>query len=181
MRTTTTAACALVTLTLAAGPAVAQAPPQPGPEHQILVAGAGTWDAELQMAMPDGTTMAAKGVQVDTVGCGGLCLITDFKADMMGMPFAGHGITTWDPAVKKYVGAWSDSMSVGLSTTEGTYDAATKTMTSWMATRDMAGNPAKTRSVDAQPDPDHKSMTMFMTGPDGKEAQGMKITYTRRK
>jgi hypothetical protein len=24
-------------------------------------------------------------------------------------------------------------------------------------------------------------MTMFMTGPDGKEAQGMKISYTRRK
>ena len=99
---------------LAALPTFAQAPPQPGPEHELLKAEAGTWDASLEMAMPDGTTMTAKGVQVDTVGCNGLCLITDFKADMMGMPFAGHGVSTWDPVKKKYVGSWADSMTPGM-------------------------------------------------------------------
>jgi hypothetical protein len=99
----------------------------------------------------------------------------------MGMPFQGHGVTTWDPVTKKYVGSWVDSMSQGMATTEATYDPATKKMESWMQARDMTGQLAKMRSVDEHPDADHKTMTMFMNGPDGKEAQGMKISYTRRK
>ena len=77
----------------------------------MLADAAGSWDATVEMTMPDGSSMTSKGVQMDTVGCGGLCLITDFKGDMMGMPFQGHGVTTWDPATKKYVGSWVDSMS----------------------------------------------------------------------
>jgi Protein of unknown function (DUF1579) len=38
-----------------------------------------------------------------------------------------------------------------------------------------------TKSVVQYTDADRKVMTMFMTAPDGKEAQAMKITYTRRK
>lgn len=156
-------------------------PPQPGPEHKLLQDEAGTWDAVVEMAMPDGTKSTSKGVQVDTVGCGGMCLVTDFKSDMMGMPFTGHGMTTWDPYKKKYVGSWSDSMSSGLALTEGTYDAAAKSTTSWMEARDMNGNLGKMRSVVEYPDADHKTMTAFMPGPDGKEMPGMKISYTRRK
>ena len=26
---------------------------------------------------------------------------------MPGVPFVGHGLTTWDPQKKKYVGSWS--------------------------------------------------------------------------
>jgi Protein of unknown function (DUF1579) len=166
---------------LSTAPALAQAPPQPGPEHALLKAEAGTWDAALEMAMPDGTKMTAKGVQTDAVGCNGLCLITDFKADMMGMPFEGHGLTTWDPAKKKYVGSWADSMTPGMATTEGTYDPAAKKMTTWMEALDPSGTVGKMRSENAYPDADHKSMTMFMKGPDGKDAEGMKIVYTRRK
>ena len=180
MRLTFLHAVAAATV-LAAVPGFAQAPPQPGPEHKVLADAAGTWDATVDMAMPDGSSMTSKGVQVDTVGCGGLCLITDFKGDMMGMTFEGHGVTAWDPAKKKYVGSWVDSMSQGMATTEGTFDPATKKMESWMEARDMTGQLAKTRSIDEHPDPDHRTMTMFMKGPDGKEAQGMKISYTRRK
>ncbi len=65
--------------------------------------------------VPDGTTMSAKGVETDRVGGSGLCLVTDFKADMMGMPFEGHGITTWESAKKKYIGSWADSMTPGMA------------------------------------------------------------------
>jgi hypothetical protein len=174
-------AIALTFGALSTVPALAQMPPQPGPEHALLKAEAGTWDATLEMAMPDGTTMSAKGLQTDTVGCSGMCLVTDFKADMMGMSFEGHGITTWDPAKKKYIGSWADSMTPGMATTEGTYDPAAKKMTTWMEALDPAGNVGKMRSENEYPDADHKSMTMFMKGPDGKEAQGMKIVYTRKK
>jgi hypothetical protein len=64
---------------------------------------------------------------------------------------------------------------------EGTYDAATKSLTSFMDSTDMTGTVVKTKSVVQHTDADHKEMTMFMTGSDGKEAQAMKISYTRRK
>jgi hypothetical protein len=160
----------------------AQEPPAPGPEHQILSTEAGTWDAAVEMAAPDGTTIKSTGVQEDTLGCGGRCLVTSFKAELMpGMQFEGRGVMTWDSAKKKYVSAWSDSMSPGMGVSEGTYDAATKTMTSWMEAPDMTGAIVKTKSLVQYPDADHKVMTMFMVGPDGKEAQGLKISYTRRK
>ena len=38
----------------------------------------------------------------------------------------------------------------------------------------MTGAVVKTKSVVQYTDADHKVMTMFMTGPDGKEAQSMK-------
>jgi hypothetical protein len=173
---------AALIITAGPGAASAQAPPPPGPEHEILSSEAGTWDAVVEMTMPDGNSMRSTGVQEDTVSCGGRCLVTAFKGDLMpGMTFEGRGVTTWDAAKKKYVGAWTDSMSPGMGVSESTYDASTKTMTSTMEGPDMTGAVVKTKSTVQFPDADHKIMTMFMTGPDGKEAQGMKISYTRRK
>jgi hypothetical protein len=173
---------AAVIMTAATSPARAQMPPPPGPEHQVLASDAGTWDAVVEMTAPDGTPMRSTGVQEDTVGCGGRCLVTSFKSEMMpGMTFEGRGVTAWDGAKKKYVGAWTDSMSPGLGVSEGTYDAAQKSMTSFMDSTDMTGTVVKTKSVVQYPDADHKVMTMFTTAPDGKEAQTMKISYTRRK
>ncbi len=157
-------------------------PPKPGPEHQIFKMDEGTWDAVVEVATaPGAPPMTSKGVEVNTLGCGGLCLITDFKADMGGTPFVGHGVGAWDPTKKKYVSSWTDSMSLGISMGEGTYDAATHKMTGWMEGPDMAtGKTVKTRSV-GEMKGNTRVFTMFAPGPDGKEMQVMKITYTRRK
>jgi hypothetical protein len=45
----------------------------------------------------------------------------------------------------------------------------------------MTGAIVKSRSTGEMPDPNTRIMTMFGPGPDGKEVQSMKITYTRRK
>ena len=45
------------------------------------------------------------------------------------MAFEGRGQFGYDPAKKKYVGTWIDSMSPTLRVLEGTYDAKTKTLT----------------------------------------------------
>lgn len=161
-----------------------QMPPMPkaGPEHEILKMDTGTWDATVEFSMaPGAPPMTSKGVEVNTVGCGGLCLITDFKGEAMGAPFHGHGVTTWDGAKKKYVGSWTDSMSMGLAMTEGTYDAATKKMTGSMEGPDMTGAVMKMRTVSEWKEAGTRVMTSFATGPDGKEMQVMKITSTRRK
>ena len=157
--------------------------PKPGPEHAMLTRDAGTWDAVVELAAaPGAPPMMSKGVEVNTVGCGGLCLITDFKGEIMpGVAFDGHGTTTYDTVIKKYVGSWTDSMSAGLALSEGAYDPATKKITGTMQARDMTGAMVKSRTTSESPDADHRVMTMFMPMPDGKEMQTMRISYTRRK
>ena len=156
--------------------------PKPGPEHDVLKMDAGTWNATVEVVPgPGAPAITSKGVEVNTVGCGGMCLISDFKGEVMGSPFHGHGVTTWDGVKKKYMGSWTDSMSQGLAATEGTYDAATKKMTGSMEGPDMTGAVVKTRTVSEWRDANTRVTTAFMTGPDGKEIQVMRITSTRRK
>jgi Protein of unknown function (DUF1579) len=174
-------ACSLVLSSAAAAQDVPPTP-KPGPEHEIFKMEEGTWDAVIELSPPGAPVMTSKGTEVAMVGCNGLCLITDFKGDMMpGMPFQGHGISTYDGAKKKYVGSWTDSMSPGISMSEGTYDPATKVMTSWMEGPDATGVVQKTKATVAYSDADHRTMTMFLKAPDGTEMQMMKISYTRRK
>jgi hypothetical protein len=180
------AALAAAGLLLAASPSSAQEMPplpKPGPEHQLFQKDAGTWDATIEMFMAPGTDpMVSKGVETDRVGCGGLCLITDFEGEMMpGMTFEGHGTTVWDPAKKKYVGTWTDSMSTGMALGESSYDEAAGTLSGWMEGPDMTGNVMKSRSLVEYQGADTRVFSMFATGPDGQEVLGMKITYARRK
>ena len=177
--------CSVALVVAAAVPAGAQEMPMPapGPEHAVLKMDEGTWDAVIEITPgPGAPAMTSKGVETSVMGCGGLCLITDFKGEMMpGAMFQGHGVTAYDPTVKKYVGTWTDSMSAGLSSSEGTYDAAAKKAVGTMQGRDATGAMVKSRSVVEYKGADHRVMTMFMVLPDGKEMQTMKISYTRRK
>jgi hypothetical protein len=157
--------------------------PKPGPEHMVLKQDEGTWDAVVEMFMaPGAPPMTSKGVETNVIGCGGLCLITDFKGEMApGQPFSGHGTSAWDPAKKKYVGSWTDSMSSGIAMAESTYDPAARTMTGTMEGPDASGRIAKMKSVVEYKGADSRVFTMYMPGPDGKDVLGMRITYTRRK
>jgi hypothetical protein len=169
-------------LSLAAAVASAQAPtpPKPGPEHEVLKSDVGTWEATVESFMPGAPApMTSKGTETNTL-VGGLWLVTEFKADMMGMPFQGHGVTGWDPTKKKYVGSWVDTLSTGLGLSESTYDAASKTMTGTFEGPDPSGQVQKMKSVVTWKDPDTRVFTMSGPGPDGKDATYMRITYKRK-
>src|SRR5262249_23101341 len=185
--------CALATAGLAAGTAAqetkkapdagaAMALPKPGPEHDILKKDEGVWDATVEATMAPGAPPAvSKGVETVKATGGGLWYVSDFKSEMMGQPFEGHGVTGYDPIKKKYVGTWVDSMSSGLATSEASYDPATKSMTAWMEGPDMTGKVVKMRAVTEWKDADTRVFTLYQPGPDGKEVTGLKITYKRRK
>jgi hypothetical protein len=156
--------------------------PKPGPEHELLKMEAGTWDAVVEVMPPGAPPMKSTGVETSVVGCGGLCLATEFKGEMMpGQSFEGRGLATYDTAKKKYVGSWTDSMSAGLMVTESTYDPATKKSTGWMEGPDMTGAVTRMKGVSEYTEPDRRVFTMYSAGPDGKETPTMRITYTRRK
>jgi hypothetical protein len=182
MTRTTTRLLMSLALSMLPGLAVAQAPAPPtaGPEHAILKEDVGTWDASIEMMMPGAPAMPpAKGVETNVLSCNGLCLVTDFKGEIMGGPFQGHGVSTWDPAKKKYIGSWSDSMAAGLAVTEATWDPAKKTMNGAMDAPDGSGGTVKMRSA-VEYSAGKRVFSMFMTGPDGKEMPTMRITYTKR-
>lgn len=170
-------------LALVATVAMAQAPPTvtAGPEHDLLKADVGTWDATVEVATAPGQPMAqSKGVETNTL-VGALWLVTDFKSEMMGAPFQGHGVSGWDTNKKKYVGTWVDTMSTGIGLSEATWDAATKTMSGSIEAPDATGAIQKMKSTVAYPDPDTRVFTMSSPGPDGKDMPMMRITYKRRK
>lgn len=117
-----------------AAPAMAQESPpfpKPLPEHAVLAADAGTWDATIKtyMAGPDAEPSVSKGSEVNEVLPGGLWVFSKFEGDFGGVKFLGRGQYGYDPVKKKYVGTWIDSMSTFLSVLEGEYDAKSKTMT----------------------------------------------------
>jgi Protein of unknown function (DUF1579) len=185
MLNTTRAAvlCGCLGLCLAVSPAAAQGPPmpKPGPEHEILKQDVGTWDAVVELLEAGQPASTSKGVETVTLMGGGLWTLTEFKADLMGMPFHGHGQNGFDAAKKKYVSSWVDSMSVGITLGEFTYDAKTKTMKGWLEGPDPTGKPMRMNETVEWKDPDTRIFTMSIPGPDGKDTPNMRISYKRRK
>jgi hypothetical protein len=161
-------------------PALAQVPgmPTPGPEHEMLKKDVGTWDATVEMFMAPGAPPAvSKGTETVTM-LGAFWQLTEFKSEMMGQPFEGRGTMSYDPAKKKFVGTWVDTMAPAYYTVEGTYDAATKTLTGVMDGPDQTGAVTKTKETTEWKDADNRVFTMY--APDGK-TPAMRISYKRRK
>jgi len=178
------ALCKILAVMLTFGALVASAqleaeqPPdvKPGPEHAKLKEAEGVWDATIK-TMGAGDT---KGVLVCKTGLNGLWLIEEFKADLGGLPFEGRGATSYDPAKKKYVNVWIDSMSTSPMVSEGNYDKAMKTLTlvGDMPTPD--GKAMKVTMTTIAKDADTKTFRLVAAGPDGKDLEMLQITYKRR-
>jgi hypothetical protein len=155
-------------------------------EHKLLAADEGTWDAAIKSFPngPDSEAMVSHGVEINTVVSGGLWVASTFRADFGGMTFEGRGQFGYDPAQKKYVGTWIDSMSPSLSVLEGFYDAKTKTLTytgEGVCPKD--GSKLAQRMVTTTKADGSRDFTLYMTGTPtgGKEAKVMQIQYTKRK
>ncbi len=153
----------------------AQEFPQPGPEHELLKETAGQWAALCKLS--DGSE--SKGTSASKMECGGLWLVTTFESEFGGVKFQGKGLDSYDPAKKKYVSVWVDSMTTSPMILEGTYDEKAKTLTMTGEGKMPDGKVAKHRLVTKYKDKDHHTFEMFMTLPDGNEQLMMTVEYTR--
>jgi hypothetical protein len=178
-------AWAVVVSSVAAQAAFAQQPlPSAAEENKIFKADVGTWDATVSIypAGPDGPVVTSKGTETNRQLTEGTWLITEFKADLGGLPYAGHGLYGYDAAKKKYVGTWVDSMSAQLTVMEGDYDADTKTMTLFSEGIDPAtGQKAKMKYVGRVLEDGSRDFTLSQQNADGEFAKMMHIAYTRKK
>ena len=164
-------------------PTIAQQPPKPSAEHEVLAADEGTWDATITSFMggPDGEPTVSRGTEVNTLLAGGLWLVSEFEGDFGGVKFVGRGHFGYDPLRKKYVGTWIDSMSPAIYTSEGAFDKAGKVYTETMVGPDPTGKSTKMRLTTEVKDKDHLEFKMYAPGEGGKEFLAMEATYTRKK
>jgi hypothetical protein len=151
--------------------------PKPGPEHAHLNTLEGTWDALVTTS--DGKKSKAEATY--KMECAGLWIASDFKGEFEGKPFQGKGLDGYDPAKKKYVGVWVDSMITTPLFMEGSRDESSKTTTMTGECPGPDGKPMKMKAVTKEIDKDHMTFEMFMVGPDGKDTKAMTINSTRRK
>jgi hypothetical protein len=154
---------------------------KPTEQHELLKKDVGTWDATVKIfPMPGAKAMVSKGVEKNRLLKGGLWLITRFEGEAIGTPFIGMGQFGYDPAEKKYVGTWVDTMTPHMMTTKSDYDEATKTMTGTSETRDpITGEKYTAKMISRYNDDGTRVMEMHRTGEDGKEWKVMEITYKR--
>jgi hypothetical protein len=110
--------------------------------------------------------------------------MSKFEGDFGGQKFKGHSMLGYDPAKKKYVGTWTDTMSPYLMTMEGDYDESTHTSTMYgTGTNWETGKADKTKMVTVYESDDEKTFTMYMAKADAEDEwiKHMEIKYKRRK
>lgn len=152
-----------------------QGPVAPTEAHKWMTTHAGMWDAKVSGMMGE-----SKGTWEVKSGPGGLWNIGEFKADMMGMPFHGMEFMGYDPDSKTFTTIWIDSMSARAQTMTGSYDKATKTLTTKGEMVGMDGQMTDSMGITHFADADTMSFKMVM-GTDAAAEPMMTIEYKRRK
>jgi hypothetical protein len=101
--------------------------PKPGKEHEFLKQhGEGEWTLHFGAD----ASAPAIGTTKNKMTMGGLWLMCDADMTIEGAgKFTGHGMDSYDPVKKKYVGLWIDSMITSPINYEGELSADGKTMT----------------------------------------------------
>ena len=140
--------------------------PKPGPEHEMLAKLTGDWEV----------SGAGEGKTTYKMMLGGLWLESTFKGKFGGMDFEGRGLDTYDPAKKKYISVWVDSMGTSPLVLEGTYDKEKKTLTMEGEGPMPDGSTGKYTSVTEYVDDDTTNFTLSAGG-----QEMVKLTYKRVK
>ena len=149
----------------------------PGPQHKKLGELEGTWNLAIKSEGGD-----SSGKSVYKMECGGLWLTSHFDADFGGMKFQGKGMDGYDPAKKKYVSVWVDSLTTAPMFFEGDFDAKGEKLTMTCdSTVPGSSKPAQWRSVTTIVDKDKHIFEMYLKPQGGQEQKMMTVEYTRAK
>ena len=160
-------------------------PSAPGPEHKILESLAGTYGAKVKAYFEPGKPPEeSTGLMKRKMLMGGRYLQEEYEGKIGPESFSGMGLVGFDKIKKKYVVTWIDSMSTGFMSSEGTYDAAKKTLTYISEDIDPnTGKKTKGRDVLRMDSDDQQTFEMYRQTMDegGKEVKVLEIVYSRKK
>jgi hypothetical protein len=162
---------------------------KPGENHKRMEELVGTWSYNVKWWMsPESPPNEASGTTVTKSVMDGRYFISDHSSKMQmpgsdgkvtEMEFRGMAIEGYDNAKKKFVASWIDNMGTGIMNLEGTYDAATRTLTYFADYEPMPGMKIRVREVVKTVDKDHRTMEFFEDR-GGKDVKTMQIDYTRK-
>jgi hypothetical protein len=156
----------------------------PGPEHKMLEALIGTWQAEVKMWMEPGQAPnVSTGTLTRKLILGGRFIHEDFKGKLLDdKTFHGIGTLGFDRAKRKYVAVWIDSVSTAIGMSKGDYDESARTWTfKHEDTCPITGKHLKMRDTLRIISPDQQEMDMYRQLGDEKEMKTMEIRLTRQK
>ncbi len=93
----------------------------PGPHHESMKAGVGTWDIKGEWyTEPGADPIAWTGTATQELILGGRFLTQHAESPgMMGMPFEGYGLSGFDILAGKHVDTWIDNMGTIILTYQG--------------------------------------------------------------
>lgn len=152
----------------------------PGPNHEYLNYMVGKWQCSLKIWQP-GTSepMVSTGSCENKWIFAKRYVITEYKGDFMGEPFSGAGVTGYDNINKRFFASWLDSMSTGMITDFGSYDASSKTFTYTGQYKKPTGEQLKTKTVIKVVAADRFVWTMYQGENASDMAKHMEIVYER--
>lgn len=157
----------------------------PGEMHKLLASWDGSWTGESTMWMsPDAPPLKSTVMATYKTILGGRYSEGVHTGNMMGMAFEGRSMTAYDNARKVFLSTWIDNMGTGVMYMEGTWDEATKTLTSKgkMVMPEMGdGSECNVKEIIRMEDADHQVMEMYIVDESGKETKTMEIHSTRKK
>ncbi|MBA3315544.1 MAG: DUF1579 domain-containing protein [Planctomycetota bacterium] len=156
--------------------------PKPQKEHEWLKQLAGEWDTTAEMKMEGQPAMTCKGSESARM-LGGFWLVSEGKANPMGMQMESLMTLGYDAKSKKYVGTWADSMNEHMWKYEGTLDPTGKILTLETEGPNFfaGGKMTKFKDILEIKDKNHKALSSQIQMEDGTWVTFMTGTYTRKK
>ena len=143
----------------------------------------GEWETSAEASFgPDQPVIKCEGTET-VRSIGGFWTVSESHGTPMGMPMTGIMTLGYDPAKKKYVGTWIDSMTSHLWVYEGTLDADGKILTLEAEGPSFTepGKRSMFRDVIELKNKDHKILTSSVQGDDGQWTTFMTSHAKRKK
>ncbi len=154
----------------------------PGPEHEVLKAFEGTWNASVSYWMKPGEEpIHADGTMVNEWVLGNRFLQQRYTSDFMGTPFEGLGLFGYNNVDGRYEGLWGDTMSTGMMIETGKYDPGLQIFTMiGSVTEPASKNLMRKKTVITIDSPNQHTMSMHFSD-EGIDTfwKCMEIVYTR--
>jgi hypothetical protein len=156
---------------------------RPGEHHKYLDSMVGQWDGLFNIYMEPGQEpMISRGTVTREWILDGRFLQETVEATSDWGTFSGLGFFGYDNVDQQYEIVWMDSMSTGIYSETGTYDAETKILKTQGTSRDpSSGRVINTRGKFDMSDPDEQVYVGYMSGPDGKSFKHFEGVTSRQK
>jgi hypothetical protein len=152
----------------------------PGPHHEVYKSIVGKYDATITMWNGPGEPTVAKGKSTYEMTLGDRFLTHTHESNMMGMPFAGYGVSGFDKTKNKHTAFWIDNMGTHSLYAEGECtDKCMKESYTFTMADPVLKTENKMKMVSTVKSKDEHVMEWFMINPDGSSVKHMEIVYKR--